>query len=261
MLRRQLQGSFAFVLVAGAASTGWAANCPVNHDQLQQALRQSVKPSGGPGNGGLDNNEWAAVVARDGTICAIAFSGTKPDDQWLGSRAIAAEKANTANALSLQKFAISTANLYAGAQPGGPLFGLQTSNPVMTQVLYAGDANQFGADTDPLVGKHLGGVILFGGGLALYNGQDVVGGLGASGDTSCADHNIAWRVRQKLGLDKVPGGVSPDHNDAIIYDIQPDKTSTSGYGHPMCNGQEAKIATDLKAGIVPAWKKDMAQDK
>src|SRR5690348_656664 len=94
-----------------------AADCPVTHDQLVDVLKKSVKPSGGPGNGGLDNNEWAAVVTREGAVCAVAFSGAKPDDQWLGSRAIAAEKANTANALSLQKFALLTANLYAGAQP------------------------------------------------------------------------------------------------------------------------------------------------
>lgn len=68
------------------------------------------------------------MVTRDGTVCAVAFSGAKADDQWLGSRAIAAEKANTANALSLQKFALSTANLYAGAQPAGPLFCLQTTD-------------------------------------------------------------------------------------------------------------------------------------
>ena len=232
-----------------------AADCPVTHDQLVDVLKKSVKPSGGPGNGGLDNNEWAAVVTREGAVCAVAFSGAKPDDQWLGSRAIAAEKANTANALSLQKFALLTANLYAGAQPAGPLFGLQMSNPVNTAALYGGDAAKSGSAEDPLVGKHLGGVIVFGGGLALYNGQDVVGGLGASGDTSCADHNVAWRMRQALQLDKVPGGVSPDHNDAIIYDIQPDKTSVSGYGHPLCGGQEDKIAGEIKSGIIPAWKK------
>src|ERR1700733_14535175 len=70
-----------------------AADCPVDYDKLEKALKASVKPSGGPSNGGLDNNEWAALVTRDGTICAIAFSGQKPDDQWLGSRAISAEKA------------------------------------------------------------------------------------------------------------------------------------------------------------------------
>jgi hypothetical protein len=36
--------------------------CPVDHDRLAEVLKKSVKPSGGPSNGGLDNNEWAAVV-------------------------------------------------------------------------------------------------------------------------------------------------------------------------------------------------------
>jgi len=253
---RMLASGLGLVLLMATAQAR-AADCPVTHDQLAEALKQSVKPSGGPGNGGLDNNEWAAVVARDGTVCAIAFSGAKPDDQWLGSRGIAAEKANTANALSLQKFALSTANLYAATQPGGPLYGLEASNPVATDVLYAGDAKQFGSVNDAMIGKHLGGVIVFGGGLALYDGRDVVGGLGASGDTACADHNIAWRLRQKLKLDQVPGGVSPDHNDAILYDIKPDKTSVSGYGHPLCGGQEDKVAVDIHSGVIPTWKKAM----
>src|ERR1700751_4720617 len=77
-------------------------SCPVDHDQLADILKKSVKPGGGPSNGGLDNNEWAAVVNRQGVVCAIAYSGSKVDDQWLGSRAIAAEKANTANAFSLK---------------------------------------------------------------------------------------------------------------------------------------------------------------
>ena len=36
--------------------------------------------------------------------------------------------------------------------------------------------------------------------LALYKGQTRVGGLGVSGDTSCADHEIAKRVRLAAGL-------------------------------------------------------------
>ena len=117
------------VLAVTLPTVASAANCAVTHDQLAQALRASVKPSGGPGNGGLDNNEWAAVVARDGTVCAVAFSGGKADDQWPGSRVIAAEKANTANAFSLKSFALSTANLYASAQPAGALYGAASSNP------------------------------------------------------------------------------------------------------------------------------------
>ena len=226
-----------------------------------KALQGAVKPSGGPSNGGLDNNEWAALVTREGIVCALAFSGKQATDQWLGSRAIAAEKANTANALSLANSAVSTANLYAGTQPGGFLYGLATSNPVNVNALYAGDPAKFGAADDPLVGKALGGVITFGGGSALYDASGVVGGLGVSGDTSCADHNVAWRVREALGLDKVPGGPGPDHNDEIIYDITPDKTSVSGFGHPLCNGSEAKMSQDIHAGFVPPWAKVMKEPK
>src|SRR3954465_6396056 len=112
-----------------------AADCPVTHDKLVQALKASVQTGGGPRNGGLETNEWAAVVDREGMVCAIAFSGSKPDDQWPGSRGIAPEKANPAKALSLKQMALSTANLYAGGQPGGPLYGLANSNPPATDVL------------------------------------------------------------------------------------------------------------------------------
>ncbi|HZT88155.1 MAG TPA: heme-binding protein [Stellaceae bacterium] len=245
----------AVAVLASWAVCGTAAaqNCPVQYEQLTKALKESVKASGGPSNGGFDNNEWAVVVTRDGGICAVTMSGGKPTDQWLGSRAIAAEKANTANALSLDKTALSTANLYAGAAPGGYLFGLVTTDPPATTLISAGDPKTYGSASDPLVGKHLGGVVVFGGGLALYNQQELVGALGVSGDTSCADHNVAWRVRHALGLDHVPGGVSPDHNDAIIYDMLPDKTSASGYGHPQCGGSEADVAMQIHAGFVPKW--------
>jgi uncharacterized protein GlcG (DUF336 family) len=246
-------GALVLLGCTALAQAAAAQNCPVQRDQLTKALKDSVKPSGGPGNGGFDNNEWATVVGRDGTICAVTFSGSKPDDQWLGSRAIAAEKANTANAMSLKAMAMSTANLYAGAQPGGPLFGLLSTNPAEPNLITAGDPKTFGSASDPLVGKHLGGVVVFGGGLALYDANGVVGALGVSGDTSCADHNIAWRVRKALGLDHVPNGVSPAHNDAIIYDMLPNKTSASGFGHPQCGGSEAEIAKQIQSGYIPQW--------
>jgi uncharacterized protein GlcG (DUF336 family) len=53
-----------------------------------------------------------------------------------------------------------------------------------------------------MVGKKIGGVNVFGGGLALYDGSGVIGAVGVSCDTSCADHNIAWRVRKTLGRGK-----------------------------------------------------------
>src|SRR5205085_423464 len=80
------------------------------------------------------------------------------------------------------------------------------------------------------------GVIGFGGGLPLYTSKgELVGALGASGDTACADHVIAWRARHELGLDGVPMGVAPGSSDNLIFDIQ-NGQSLSGFGHPTCKG-------------------------
>src|SRR4029077_4694369 len=175
-----------------------------SHNALRRALISAQQQA----NGGFGLNMWATVVNRDGIVCAVAFTGNNRGDQWPGSRAISAQKANTANAFSLPALALSTANLYTATQPGGSLFGLQESNPVDTSVAYGGNPANNGQSDDPMVGFRIGGVNVFGGGLALYNAQKVlIGAVGVSGDSSCADHNIAWRTRHTLKLDYVPGGV------------------------------------------------------
>src|SRR6266545_1269264 len=178
-----------------------------SHAQLRAALK-AVVDIGGTNNGGLALNMWATVVNRDGVVCTVAFSGDDRGDQWPGSRVISAQKANAANAFSLPELALSTANLYSAVQPAGTLFGLQESNPVDTDVAYGGNPANNGQANDPMVGGRIGGVNVFGGGLALYNASgELVGAIGVSGDSSCADHNIAWRARHTLNLDFVPGGV------------------------------------------------------
>jgi len=83
-------------------------------------------------------------------------------------------------------------------------------------------------------GRPLGGTIVFGGGLALYSAQGkIIGGLGLSGDTSCTDHIIAWKVRHNLHLDTVSMGPSAGHNDNMILDFK-DGKSVSGFVHPDC---------------------------
>ena len=112
----------------------------------------------------------------------------------------------------------ATANLYSAVQPGGSLFGLQESNPVDTDNAYKGPAQNWGAPNDPMVGKRVGGINVFGGGLALYNAsKQLMGAIGVSGDSSCADHAIAWRARSTLSLDYVPGGVGPGGVDQLSY--------------------------------------------
>ena len=112
---------------------------------------------------------------------------------------------------------LSTANLYAATQPGGSLYGLQASNPVDTAVAYAGTTANFGTAKDPLVGKKIGGINVFGGGLALYDAnKKLLGAIGVSGDSSCADHNIAWGTRKTLNLDHTTPGVGPNGTDGIV---------------------------------------------
>ncbi len=205
------------------------------HAQLKGALAAAVATEGE----GLDFEMWATIVDRDGVVCAVAFSGSDRGAQWPGSRVISAQKANTANAFSLNGLALSTANLYSAVQPGGSLYGLQHSNPVDTEVAYRGNPMHYGQANDPMVGRRIGGVNVFGGGLGLYKGKVLKGAVGVSGDTSCADHNIGWRVRANLGLDQLAGvgGVSGQdaRPDNIVFDIDPmTGKSAGGFGHPEC---------------------------
>jgi len=232
-----------------AASAAEAADCPATWDDLSAALKASVRPAGGPANGGFENHVWATVVARDGTVCAVAFSGAEADAQWPASRAISAEKANTANAMSVDAMALSSGNLYAGALAGGPFYGVEATHPPATDFLYGGDPAAYGTASDPMVGQILGGVVVFGGGLALYDGNGVVGALGVSGDSSCADHNVAWRVRAALKLDQVPAGVAGERKDALIYDLNHENKSASGFGHAKCPGTEADVGAEIGASI------------
>jgi uncharacterized protein GlcG (DUF336 family) len=254
--------TLAAILLASQAVGAAAANdnhndAPSSCNQLPSfsALRSALTAARIQSNGGFNLDMWATLVNRDGVVCAVAFTGNNRGDQWPGSRAISAQKANTANAFSLPGLALSTANLFTAVQPGGSLFGLQESNPVDTGVAYGGNPANNGQPNDPMVGGRIGGVNVFGGGLALYKaGGQIIGGVGVSGDSSCADHNIAWRTRHTLNLDFVPGGVSgdPTRPDNIVYDITPQAgqmsgVSASGWGHASCSA----AATSIAAGLPP----------
>ncbi len=218
-----------------------------NHAALKAALDKATADE----KSGLNNQMWATIVDRDGVVCAVAFSGADRAAQWPGSRVISAQKASTANAFGLDSssnaggsgqangLALSTANLYSAVQPGGSLFGLQFSNPVDTTVAYRGPSAGYGTPTDPMGGGRVGGVNVFGGGLGLFAAdKKMVGGLGVSGDTSCADHSIAWLIRKNLNLDHLAGvgGVSGDKErpDNIVFDLDNSGKSKGGFGHPQC---------------------------
>lgn len=205
------------------ANNGGSASCSIpasTVEQIQQQLNTVV--AGKTGGIFSPNRMWSAVVDRQGVLCSVIKVG----DAWPGSRAIAIAKANTANGFSNDALALSTANLYAATQPGGSLYGLNNSNPFNPDFL----------PQDTGVGKVLGGVITFGGGVALYQGGRVIGGLGLSGDGACADHVIAYRMRRNAQLDDIPGGVGFNNTDNIDY--APGNKTPTGFQHPHCGDSD-----------------------
>jgi len=175
-------------------------------------------------NGGIfkPNRMWAAIVDREGHLCSVIKTG----DAWPGSRAIAIAKAYTANGFSNDALALSTANLYAATQPGGSLYGLNNSNPFDPRFLEQGSG----------IGRALGGVITFGGGVALYAGRKVIGGLGVSGDSTCADHAITYRMRKLADLCSVPAGQGGITRQRQILN----RGIPMEFEHPHCLAHDAR---------------------
>ena len=228
---------------AGKSGAGGCQNLP-SEAQLRQLLvsAQNVnKPIGGLFEG---TRMWGAVVNRDGELCAYTTSTPDPTQVWPGSQAIAKSKAYTANAFSLDDFALSTARLYTFTQPGHSLWSLGQSNLFNPDFL-APPGGQGGGKN-----QITGGQIFFGGGVPLYRDGKIVGGLGVSGDTSCADHEIAKRVRDLAGLNP-PGGALVDD---IVYS-PPDPPSV--FAHPVCpntyrNGTKVGDEAPATYPLVPA---------
>jgi uncharacterized protein GlcG (DUF336 family) len=190
-------------------------------DDLKKWLRTAPAVEGEAGGLFSGKMEWATVVNRQGEICATSVATDEPASAWPGSQAISKAKAYTANAYSTDEAPLSTARLYTLTQPGHSLWGVGEPNPFRADCLVAPN------DMNATNGKTCGGSIAFGGGVALYKGKTRVGGLGISGDTACADHEIAKRIRHLAQLDPEKGEFADD----IIF------TSADGpspFAHPLC---------------------------
>jgi uncharacterized protein GlcG (DUF336 family) len=205
---------------------------------LKEYLRRA--PAEGGEAGGLFSGkmEWAAIVNRSGEICATAVATDDPASAWPGSQAIAKAKAYTANSYSTDTLPMSTARLYTLSQPGHSLWGVSQPNAFNPECL---ETPENAGTTD---GKLCGGMIGFGGGVPLYRGRTRVGGLGVSGDTACADHEIAKRIRHVAQLDPEKGQLADDITYATV-------DGPSVFSHPLCpntwlNGK--KVGDEAVAG-------------
>jgi len=284
---------------SGGSST---SACPTLNGNLKTALQSAIAQAKGQLGLGLNmwatvvapdghvcyvaysstdaiQGQWLAsrVISAQKAFTAVSLS--------LGTTS----NSGSGTGLATGKLALSSANLYSAVQPGGSLFGLATSNPVFAPgaygdtiatgggttpaayspgsegvATYAGPISTatYGTTSDPMIGQVIGGINVFGGGLALYASGDVkVGGLGVSGDTSCQDHLIAWNLRHDLGLDHLGGigGVAAlngdtTHPDNIIFDITVTNgvsVSASGYGHPVCSTSQTAGGNENIAKALP----------
>ncbi|HEX7020126.1 MAG TPA: heme-binding protein [Gemmatimonadaceae bacterium] len=202
-----------------------AADCGdlPNTEALKRLLR-SAPDSGEAGGLFHGRAEWGAIVNRSGQVCEVVPPSDSSGGYWPGSRTISMAKAFTANGFSTDTLAFSTARLYTLTQPGHSLWGVSQPEPFNPNCL------------DPKSdAKICGGAIAFGGGVPLYKSGHIVGGLGISGDTPCADHEIAKRIRHMAGLDPKGGPAADD-----IQYAKADRASI--YSHPLCpntwrNGQ------------------------
>ena len=116
--------------------------------RVTAAAEEQAKEIGQPQN--------IAVVDAGGNL----VSHVRMDGAWIGSVDIAINKAYTARA-----FDLSTAELAANAQPGGPFYGIQESNK--------------------------GKVMIFAGGIPLERDGQVVGAVGVSGGDGDQDTAVA----------------------------------------------------------------------
>jgi uncharacterized protein GlcG (DUF336 family) len=221
---------------AGTTGTDTTRNSPTQQASAsdcsampsKDSLTHLLKTAPDSGNaGGLFGGraEWASVVNRAGQVCATAVANDSLGGRWPGSRSISMAKAFTANGFSTDTLALSTARLYTMTQPGHSLWGVGQPEP------FNPDCLDPGSNT-----KICGGAISFGGGVPLYRKGRIIGGLGLSGDTPCADHEIAKRIRHMLGMDPKAG--------ELVDDITYSKVDgASIYTHPLCpntwrNGQK-----------------------
>lgn len=121
------------------------------------------------------------VVDRNGKILG---SRSMPD-AWTGSLHVALGKARTCAFFSSDENALSTRQIGDLAKPHGP-DGTGPPGP-----LYGiGKTNQAAADEPPYIMRN--SIVTFPGGLPLYKNNQLVGGIGVSGDNVDQDVSVAF---------------------------------------------------------------------
>jgi uncharacterized protein GlcG (DUF336 family) len=167
----------------------------LSRSEIQLIIRQAVEKAEttASGNGFRSNTDPSrgpvitratkmhiAVVARDGRLLALHSM----PDAWVGSVDIAIAKARTAAFFSSRENALTSRVIGVASWPHqpdgtgqpGPLWGI-------------GNSNQIGITGGS---QTRNGLITFPGGVPLYVGNTLVGGIGVSGDAVDQDEAVAF---------------------------------------------------------------------
>jgi len=185
----------ALFLLAPGSKKAEAAPPGLSNADIQTILNQAVASANATNSGdGLRSNTdpsrgpivtrttkmHIAVVDRDGKLREVRSM----PDAWVGSIDIAIAKARTAaffssdeNALTSRIIGVlSQAHGAGGVGGAGPLWGI-------------GNSNQIGITGSQ---EYRNGLITFPGGVPLYKGGSLVGGVGVSGDGVDQDETVAF---------------------------------------------------------------------
>ena len=183
-----LIASFLVTLTIGSlfANNNKCSGLP-SHAQLTAVLKSVVAVGDSSTNGGLANDMWATIVNRDGVVCSVTFSGDNRGDQWLASPGNFRAKSQYRKFLLVSPREVvelmdSPCLRLICIQQFNPVavcLGFKKVIPVDTSIAYSGPSKNYGMPNDPMTGKKIGGVNVFGGGLALYNAEGKV--VGCSG--------------------------------------------------------------------------------
>ena len=189
-----------------------------------QTLRSALRDADQADSTGLNNHYWAVVVNRGGVVCAwrsraaarFAVAAQPPDCRREG---VHRQRPEPRRRAAVDRAVVSRG--CSRARRRNPLFGLAAGNPVSPEDAYEGSFDQFGTRNDPMVGRRVGGTDHFRRRpRPLRTATTRSAALGLSGDTACADHSTAWRLRDLLGMAPAAG------NDRITLD--------NAAGHPHC---------------------------
>jgi uncharacterized protein GlcG (DUF336 family) len=156
-------------------------------DQAEASAKATTSGLRVDANGKMQPTRMHIVVVDRGGRLAGQRSMA---DAWLGSVDIARAKAFTTLAFSSNENALTSRTIGALTQPGGALWNIGNSN-------------------------RRDGIIEFPGGVPLYRGGELVGGIGVSGDGVDQDETVAvagskgFEAPKAIRVDTVSGGKVP----------------------------------------------------